>query len=159
MACVKHHFPDATIVDDRVQTWGSNDRKGTLDTVYEYQNPYTRQTEYFSLQGLGSDGRYWYFPTDKTNNRFWVYLGTDKNEALAANGRIAALQSWGANDRKAAIGDRFRYLNPHKPGLPMEVYELRATGSDGRYWYFPTTSSANTYWTYVGPAVTSAGSR
>ncbi|TXE00761.1 hypothetical protein FUT87_00045 [Mitsuaria sp. TWR114] len=159
VACVKHHFPDATIVDDRVQTWGSNDRKGTLDTVYEYQNPYTRQTEYFSLQGLGSDGRYWYFPTDKTNNRFWVYLGTDKNEALAANGRIAALQSWGANDRKAAIGDRFRYLNPHKPGLPMEVYELRATGSDGRYWYFPTTSSANTYWTYVGPAVTSAGSR
>lgn len=60
-----------------VRQWGESDRHGTLGDTYVYANPYNRQTEYFRLIGLGTDSRYWYFPTNKTNNQYWEYLGTE----------------------------------------------------------------------------------
>lgn len=152
-ACVKAHFPDATIVNDEIGRWGDNDRKGTLGSVFEYANPFTRQTEYFSLQDVDTGGRYWHFPTNQTNNRQWFYLGTDKVAALAANARIAAYKPW-TWDRKGRIGDRYRYLNPFKPGMPLEVYELTALDRDGYYGYFPTNTTSNSHWRYVGPLST-----
>ena len=58
-------------------SWSENDRKGTIGDIYKYDNPYNGDTEYFELVGLGSDGRYWYYPTDKTDNQYWKYLGSD----------------------------------------------------------------------------------
>jgi len=61
----------------RVDTWGTKDRKGTIGDIYIYSNPYMNVVQYFKLKGFGSDGRYWYFPTDATDNQYWTYMGTD----------------------------------------------------------------------------------
>ena len=58
-------------------SWSENDRKGTVGNIYKYDNPYNGDTEYFELVALGSDERYWYYPTDKTDNSYWKYLGAD----------------------------------------------------------------------------------
>ena len=51
---------------------GSNNT-GTIGSLYVYNNPYTKDTEYFQLNKTS----YWYFPTDKTSTDTWIYLGTD----------------------------------------------------------------------------------
>ena len=51
---------------------GSN-HTGTIGSLYVYNNPYTKDTEYFQLNKTS----YWYFPTDKTSTDTWIYLGTD----------------------------------------------------------------------------------
>lgn len=56
--------------------WGSNDRQGQLGDIYVYDNPYNNEIEFFRLIRLGSEQRYWYFPTDKRDNYFWKYMGT-----------------------------------------------------------------------------------
>ncbi len=45
-----------------------------MGDIYLYENPYNGDDELFKLSGLGNDSRYWYFPTDKTDNRFWTYI-------------------------------------------------------------------------------------
>jgi choice-of-anchor A domain-containing protein len=54
--------------------WSDNDRMGTIGDIYLYDNPYNGDKELFKLTGLGNDSRYWYFPINKTNNRFWKYI-------------------------------------------------------------------------------------
>jgi len=54
--------------------WGENDRLGTIGELFVYDNPYSGKIDYFRLKALGSDGRYWYFPTDETDNQYWEYL-------------------------------------------------------------------------------------
>lgn len=56
--------------------WDSNNQLGTLGDVYVYDNPFNGDVEFFKLIGLKSDQRYGYFPTNKTNNQYWQYLGT-----------------------------------------------------------------------------------
>ncbi|NEO37871.1 MAG: hypothetical protein F6J90_16665 [Moorea sp. SIOASIH] len=114
--------------------WGENDRKGEIGDIFKYDNPYNGDTEYFKLVNLGSDGRYWYFPTDKTNNGYWEYLD---------------LHAWGENDRKGKIGQIFKYDNPYNGDT--EYFKLVNLGSDERYWYFPTDKTNNGYWEYLGP--------
>ncbi|KAA5927426.1 autotransporter outer membrane beta-barrel domain-containing protein [Pantoea sp. VH_4] len=63
---------------------GSNP-KGTPGTIYVYNNPYTKDTEYFQL----NTSSYWYFPTDKSSTSTWTYLGTDADEAI--NHRLTQL--------------------------------------------------------------------
>ncbi|MDX2321011.1 MAG: M66 family metalloprotease [Moritella sp.] len=60
--------------DKTYYQWGDYDRIGTVGDMYVYDNPYNGDKELFKLSGLGSDGRYWYFPTNKSNNRFWTYI-------------------------------------------------------------------------------------
>lgn len=60
--------------DKTYHKWGNYDRIGTLGDMYVYQNPYNGDKELFKLSGLGGDGRYWYYPTNKTNNRLWTYI-------------------------------------------------------------------------------------
>jgi len=60
--------------DKTYHKWGDYDRIGTIGDMYVYDNPYNGDKELFKLSGLGSDSRYWYFPTNKTNNRFWTYV-------------------------------------------------------------------------------------
>ena len=57
--------------------WGLHDRKGNIGDIFIYNNPHNEDIEYFRLKPLGSDNRYWYFPTDKQDNQYWEYLGTD----------------------------------------------------------------------------------
>ncbi|WP_414439184.1 DUF3472 domain-containing protein [Burkholderia sp. 22PA0106] len=58
------------------QHWGDYDRQGKIGSIFKYQNPYSHKTEYFKLKALGSDNRYFYFPTNETDNTYWQYLGT-----------------------------------------------------------------------------------
>ncbi|WP_052441923.1 S8 family serine peptidase [Vibrio hyugaensis] len=115
--------------------WGHNDRLGNIGDVYVYENPYNGDTEYFRLTGLGRDKRYWYFPTDKSDNHYWTFLGT---------------YEWGSNDRLGTIGDIYIYNNPYNGDV--ELFELVGLGRDKRYWYFPTNKSNNYYWKYLTDA-------
>ena len=66
--------------DQKVVAWGDNDREGTIGDVFIYANPFSKKVEYYKLKNLGSDKRYWYFPTGKDgvrDNYYWTYLGND----------------------------------------------------------------------------------
>ncbi|MGR5187753.1 hypothetical protein ACPV3S_20350 [Photobacterium damselae] len=114
-----------------VYEWGGNDRKGNIGDIYKYNNPYSNKIEFFKLKSLGSDQKYWYFPTDQRDNQYWEFIGP---------------YEWGINDRKGNIGDIYVYNNPYNGD--QELFKLTNLGQDGRYWYFPTDKSDNTYWNY-----------
>lgn len=130
---IKSIYPDVRLLDNVFLSWGNNDRKGTVGDYYIYDNPYSKKTDFFKLTGLGSDARYRYFPTDRTNNKYWKFVGP---------------RAWGENDRKGVIGDIYLYDNPYSGN--REVFKLTGLGSDGRYWYFPTDKTNNQYWSYMG---------
>lgn len=136
--------PDAPD-DTCCHQWEENGHYGERGNIYVYDNPYNHQTEYFSA---AKTGQYWYFPTNKTNNADWIYLGTDKETAKTNNESLMGYAQWGENDRKASLGTTFIYSNPYNGRL--ELFTLKATGNDGRYWYFPTNKTDNTYWKYEG---------
>ncbi|WGS41956.1 DUF3472 domain-containing protein [Burkholderia sp. JSH-S8] len=76
------------------QKWGDFDRRGRVGTIFSRQNPTTYTTEYFMLKALGADGRYWYFPDNRSDNYFWSYLGTkepfyNKNPIMALSDQIS----------------------------------------------------------------------
>ncbi|WP_155639842.1 DUF3472 domain-containing protein [Burkholderia cepacia] len=124
------------------QNWGDYDRQGKIGSIFQYQNPYSHQTEYFKLVALGSDNRYWYFPINQTSNTYWQYLGT-----LEPFYNGPASHVWGENDRLGTIGDTYAYtLNA---GITW-YFRLSALSGDKRYWYFPTTPTNNGYWQYLG---------
>ena len=89
---VNHSDKDATLnitgytsADVPFYTFKGSNPKGTPGTIYEYKNPYTKDTEYFQLNTTS----YWYFPTDKSSTSTWTYLGTDADEAI--NHRLTQL--------------------------------------------------------------------
>jgi len=126
-----------------------NDRAGNIGDLYVYDNPYSNATEYFGLIRLGSDNKYWYFPIDQTNNHYWLYLGnTNPQQARSQFNKFLSKRRWDDNDRKGNIGDDYVYANPYNNDI--EVFTLKALGSDDRYWYFPINKSNNYYWTYKG---------
>ena len=133
---------------DRPKSWGENDNLGSVGDIYQYDNPYNGEREYFRLHRLGGDGRYWYFPTDKSNNYYWIYLGAELDQAFQANELISSKNQWGENDRRANIGDEFVHYNTSTNRL--QFFVLSALGSDGRYWYFPGDGEDNYYWQYDG---------
>lgn len=59
-------------------TFQSSNPKGTPGSIYVYNNPYTKETEYFQLNKTS----YWYYPTDKSSTSTWTYLGTDPDKAI-----------------------------------------------------------------------------
>lgn len=71
---IKSIYPDVELFSKQFLEWGHNDRLGTIGDIYIYNNPYNGDVELFELVGLGSDKRYWYFPTDKSDNYYWKYL-------------------------------------------------------------------------------------
>ncbi len=69
----------------QLHSWNENGRIGHhIGEVFEYNNPYNNSTEYFRLIKLNAQGSYGYFPTDKTDNNNWKYLGTNKNRVFAS---------------------------------------------------------------------------
>lgn len=75
----------STAADVPFYTFSSRTPEGTPGNIYVYNNPYTKETEYFQL----NTASYWYFPTDKSSTKTWTYLGTDANEAI--NHRLTQL--------------------------------------------------------------------
>lgn len=129
---IKGVYNNARLLSDEFLIWGNDDRKGVVGDIYKYNNPYNHDIEYFRLLKLGNDNRYWYFPTDKTDNYYWEFIGP---------------YAWGSNDRKGTIGSFYEYNNPYNGD--RELFKLINLGSDNRYWYFPTDKSNNHYWEYV----------
>lgn len=74
-----------TAADVPFNTFQGSNPKGTPGSIYVYNNPYTKDTEYFQLKTTS----YWYFPTDKSSTSTWTYLGTDADEAI--NHRLTQL--------------------------------------------------------------------
>lgn len=60
--------------DNTYHKWGENDRFGNIGDLFLYDNSRSGDKELFMLTGLGDDQRYWYFPSDKGNNKFWTYI-------------------------------------------------------------------------------------
>ncbi len=129
--------------------WNDSARKGYIGAIYAYDNPHSNLIEYFGLNRLGTDGKYWYFPTDRTNNNYWVYLGNDNQyNARIRFDQILDLNRWSDNGRRGKIGDDYVYVNPYTRDI--EIFTLKALGSDHKYWYFPTHKNDNKFWTYKG---------
>lgn len=70
-------LPDKEQATTPFQVWGSG-KNGVVQaqagTIYVYNNPYTREVEYFRLN---VSEPYGYFPVNRTGNSQWTYLGTD----------------------------------------------------------------------------------
>lgn len=68
--------------DIALNSWSSS-RAGTVGDLYEYNNPYTKTTDYFILK----QASYGYFPTNQTSNDNWEFVGHSQNDAqkLAAD--------------------------------------------------------------------------
>jgi hypothetical protein len=141
---IKSVYPEVDVLSEHAFNWSDNDRKGTLGTLYEYDNPYNGDKEYFMLQNVGKDGRYWYFPTNKNNNSNWVYLGTDKKAALENIKTLQSFKDWSANGHQGVAGDIYIYYNPYNNAT--ELFRLK---HDGQYWYFPTNKKSNKDWEYL----------
>jgi hypothetical protein len=142
---IKSVYPDVDVLSEHAFHWGENDRRGTIGTLYEYDNPYNDDKEYFMLKGLGNDSRYWYFPTNKQNNTYWVYLGTDKKQSLENIKTLNGFKVWGTNNHSGVAGDIYIYYNPYNNAT--ELFQLKVTGE---YWYFPTNKKSNSDWEYLG---------
>lgn len=67
-----------TAGDVPFNTFNGSNPKGAPGSLYVYNNPYTKETEYFQL----NTSSYWYFPTDKSSTDTWTYLGTDGDAAV-----------------------------------------------------------------------------
>lgn len=74
-----------TAADVPFYTFTGSNPEGTQGNIYVYNNPYTKDTEYFQLNTTS----YWYFPTDKSSTSTWTYLGTNADEAI--NHRLTQL--------------------------------------------------------------------
>jgi hypothetical protein len=120
---------------DIVKGWSAQ-ALGVLGDLYRYDNPYTKDTEYFKLVATrngffkGSEGNYGYFPTNKTSNDYWKFMGPHK---------------WDGNSKKGVVGDIYRYDNPYTQDT--EYFKLLKS----TYWYFPTNKKSNYYWKFMGP--------
>jgi len=81
----KDGIPCESLRSATLHSWGENGRLGHhIGEVFEYNNPYNGDTEYFRLMTLNANKSYGYFPTDKTDNSNWKYLGTNKNRVYAS---------------------------------------------------------------------------
>jgi hypothetical protein len=128
----------------------NSNKKAKIGDLYVYNNPYDYSTEYFGLIRLNEDKAYGYFPTDRTHNPYWVYLGdTTPQDARNKFDMILSMNHWGQNDRKGKIGDNYVYVNYYDNSI--DVFILKAVySSDNRYWHFPTDQQDNYFWSYIG---------
>ncbi|ENP8454320.1 trypsin-like serine protease [Photobacterium damselae] len=129
---IKGVYKDVRLLSNEFLRWGHNDKKGVIGDYYKYQNPYNGDLEFFELTSLNNSGRYWYFPTDKSDNTYWKYRGPF---------------TWSSTDNKGEIGDIYIYNNPYNQD--RELFKLVGLNNSGRYWYFPTDKSSNKYWKYI----------
>ncbi|OWQ45233.1 hypothetical protein CDL60_21080 [Roseateles noduli] len=127
--------------------WNSFDRRGVIGRVYAYDNPYTKQVEFFRLAKLGSDGRYGYFPVDQKDNEEWEYLGTDLPSCEAV---LTPVKAWSPGVDGVA-GELFVHRNSfNKQFEYFELVEPFAQGGDEPP---PSNGTDSRHWRYRGTDV------
>ena len=57
--------------------WDEQTRRGRVGDIYVHENHYSGKTEYFLLSGLDYSGRYRGFPTNRSSNYFWKFIGNN----------------------------------------------------------------------------------
>lgn len=123
--------------NQRLYNW---DERGAayvnVGDYFGYDNPNTGDLEYFKLLSKGAG----YFPTDRSSNAQWKYVGrhSRKNEAVA---KPLAVHTW-EHPKPGKKGWVYVY-----PGNPTMYFRLK---QDGGYWYFPGTATDNQWWEFVG---------
>ncbi|MDM0044944.1 hypothetical protein QTH91_10645 [Variovorax dokdonensis] len=118
----------------RLYEWDErNAGEAMVGDIFIYRNPSNGDIEYFR-KATAVSGK---FPTDKTSNADWRYLGRHaiKGEALKTE---KLRTNWGANDRYGQPGDLYSYGNM--------VFRLKTAD---QYWYFPTVATDNEWWQFV----------
>ena len=116
---------------DQVYDWDA--RQGNLpeQSLFEYQNPYNGQTEYFA-QNRPQHGHY--FPTHGGSNQHWLYLGSEQQHA----DNVALIKSGldGFNQLVAQWygTDAIRQWHEEGVGLIGDIY-IR-NHSDGKKYYY-----------------------
>ena len=83
---VNHHPDEAAkltltgwgLDDIALHTWSST-VPGVVGDIYVYKNSRLGGTDYFQLK----DSSYWYFPSDRTDNDDWHFIGNDEMAAKA----------------------------------------------------------------------------
>lgn len=131
---------------------GDGANVGTPGDIYVYDNPYNGTREYFKLK----TSSYSYFPTNKTSNQDWDYLG-DSTSVSASMGlrapfeksilnwyRKDRFQQWSHSDTSGRPGDIYVYDNPYTNR--REYFRLKTAS----YGYFPVDASSNISWEYLG---------
>lgn len=142
--------------DKGLLDWGQRLQFEDIALVYEYDNTFNNDTEYFR-QVTPKKGNY--FPTNKTSSSLWAFIG-DEAEFQSRKDRIQSLEGfeadildWYKQDRMAEWGDEsevgtiFRY--EFHDG---DVYYFRLTNPS--YSYFPWPENGVGYdhgsWEYMG---------
>lgn len=108
------------------KAWSDGDH-GKKGSIYEYKNTYNNELEYFKLK---KDGRYGYFPTDKSDNDNWTYMEVPR--------------AWQEYEPDAKAGRLYIYDNPFNHD--REVFKLK---HNGEYGFFPTNKTSNQHWLYI----------
>ncbi len=145
-----------------VRDWAPGDLVSTPGQVFEYQNPYNSQTEYFML---ASSRGYWYFPINQSSNGQWKFLGSaaqlvnfapnplelkrqgmgTADDAMLKYYGVPALQNY-SDSNTGTPGDIYAYNNPYSG--KRDYFRLMRR----QYWYFPIDQTSNQTWQYLGNA-------
>jgi phospholipase/lecithinase/hemolysin len=147
--CGLHPYNSETVPSRPSTAW----RQGLLGTVRLYDNPFSRQREYFRLTGTGKDGAYSHFPIDKRDNVHWQYMGTTPPKHCGTAFR-ASMNFWDARHLsggfatgdfvRARRGDRFIHFNG--PLRQVEYFNFLDPGKRGWFWYFPADGVSSSDW-------------
>ncbi|MFD2452668.1 M66 family metalloprotease [Ideonella paludis] len=145
-----------------ILAWRANDVNAEGGRVYEYANPYNGDTEFFVLK---RSGPYGYFPTNKTSNHSWKFLGTASevvnpqpnpltlrqqaqptaDAAVLSYYKASSLAPWSGSGR-GTVGAVYVYDNPYTQ--QREYFQLKTSN----YGYFPINQQSNRHWDYLGNA-------
>ena len=119
--------------------WGDNNRRALPGDIFDYNNPFTGDTEYFRLY---TGAQYGNFKIDKRDDSFFQYLGAEPPT------NVRATRFWNENNRQGIVGDIYLYGNPYT--YEIQYFELAQTWGNGGYWYFPIDKTDNYFWRYLG---------
>ncbi|AUW07681.1 hypothetical protein C1N51_29160 (plasmid) [Vibrio campbellii] len=153
---LQEHLSSKFNNDKDVLDWEQRHQFYEYGLIYKYYNPYNKDTEYFR-QVRPIMGHY--FPTDKTSNAFWAFIG-DEEQFLSRKDRIKNLEGfkadildWYKQDRMAEWGDKAEVGTIFEYKFhDGDVYYFRLTNPS--YSYFPWPEDGVGYdhgsWEYMG---------
>jgi hypothetical protein len=105
----------------------------SVGDYFIYQNPYNHDIEYFKLLKSGAG----YFPTDKTSNAYWQYVGRHSRSGESVH--ELAIHEWSENNQIGRVGSVYQSGNM--------FFRLKTAA---KYGYFPTSAADNNDWAFLG---------